>query len=197
MYWCEIFHIIRGQKMENTKVTQLNPENKQSIKSSTPKSFWRITKFRHLIETNMALMQERRQTFVLLGKWLLSVAAVIPLAMHQWMYTIWAIYLPACLLGLMAWDYISHLKHIRDVKSELKQLASKNDSYEQNFVLKRPDRFDIISPYILFAVFFGLIVGGYTAMSKYNKMYGDSTIMNSIKTAKANIKSGAIIVGSE
>tara|TARA_B100002049_G_C16084720_1_gene378805 strand:+ start:2598 stop:3149 length:552 start_codon:yes stop_codon:yes gene_type:complete len=183
--------------MEDAKIHQLNPENKLNSKSTTPKSFWRITKFKNLSESNMSLMQERRQMFILLSRWLLVVATGIPLAMYQWMYSIWAVYLPACLLGLMAWDYISHLKHIREVKKELKVLAVKHDSFEQNYVLKRPDRFDIVSPYVLFTVFFGLIVAGYSLMSKYNEIHGDSTILNSIKTAKTTVKSGAIMIGSE
>lgn len=181
--------------IEQLKTVGVKPDKPR--KTENPTSFWRITKFKELAASNMTTLQERRQMFVVVSRWLLGVAVGVPLGMYQWMYIIWGVYLPSCLLGLYAWDYISHLKHINDTKKELSLLAVKDDSYEQNFVAKRPDKFDIVSPYVLFSVFFILIVAAYATMDSYNKRYGDSTIMNSIAKSKATVKGNNVVVTTE
>lgn len=177
---------------ENLKVVPCADKKPGSKSKSKDMVLYRPIKFRDLAELNQEMLRERRQLWILLAKWLVVTCTLVPAMFWEWRYVVWAIYVPATLLALAAWDYTSHIKHFLDVKKELKELALRDDPYEQNFVKKRPDRADIVYPYIIYLMVIGTIIGAYTMMDIYDNKYGNSVLMKTIKPAagKSSAKPG-------
>jgi len=174
-----IIGLNKGTIMPQTNVEQIFANEKKVEKKM---ALYRPIKFKEVQRLIADAMSERRQMWVLIGKWLLTVCTLIPLSVYEWRWFVWGGYLLLSLLGLYVWDYFSHLRHVSDYKGELQQLAIKNDQYEQNFVLKRPDTKDHVAPYVIYTVCSLVIIFSLTMVDIYHETHGDSPLIEILKS---------------
>lgn len=142
---------------------------------------YRTTKVQVAHKNIEQTFSERRVSWMNVCKIILTICFAIPMSMYHWRYEAWALYFVFTLLGLYAWDYIAHIRHLMRSKAQLKENVLEDCPYESIYMTSRPDKVDIVAPYLIFICLSMLVIAFVEASAIYSRDHADSGLIKILK----------------
>lgn len=170
----------------NSKGSSASLIEKSFVNLSVEHKFYRTTILQNSVKNIEQTFSERRVSWMNVCKIVLTVCFAIPVSMFHWRYQAWSVYFLISLTGLFAWDYISHVRHLVRSKAQVEFYAIKDCPYENDYLSARPDKVDLVAPYLIFAVLSMLVISFFEISIAYSGQYKDSSLIKMIDGASAS-----------
>lgn len=159
---------------------------KSFVNLSVEHKFYRTTILQNSVKNIEQTFSERRVSWMNVCKIVLTVCFAIPVSMFHWRYEAWAAYFVISLAGLFMWDYISHVRHLIRSKAQVEYYAIKECPYENDYLSARPDKVDLVAPYLIFTVLSLLVITFFEISIVYSEDYKDSSLIKMIDSASSS-----------
>ncbi len=159
---------------------------KSFVSLTVEHKFYRTTIISNAGKNIEQTFSERRVSWMNVCKIVLTVCFAIPVSMFHWRYQAWGIYFLISLSGLFAWDYISHIRQMVRAKALVDYYAIDNCRYESKYLTKRPDKIDLVAPYLIFTILSLLVITFFEVSIKYSEEHKDSSLIKMIDNASAS-----------
>lgn len=132
-----------------------------------------------------SVVSDRKQLWMRIFQIVLPLITVIPFAMPMWKYYAWGVVIPLSFILIGFLDYMNHFRHIWDVRDRQLKIILKDDEIEVNYLIVRPDRWDMLSPYVLYLCCCVMIISFFQVTEKYDAIYGDSVLAERLRGSSA------------
>ncbi|MDP2565867.1 hypothetical protein [Pseudoalteromonas marina] len=149
--------------------------------------FYRTTILQHSSKNIEQTFSERRVSWMNICKIILTICFAIPVSMYQWRYEAWALYFIVSFSGLYFWDYISHVRHLVRSKAQVVKYAIDECPYESEYLSARPDKVDLVAPYIIFLILSVFVIAFFETTVVYNKRHEDSKLIEMIEATNSSV----------
>lgn len=177
---------LKNKAVTNSKGNGASLIEKSFVNLSVEHKFYRTTILQNSVKNIEQTFSERRLSWMNVCKIVLTVCFAIPVSMFHWRYQAWGVYFLISLTGLFAWDYISHVRHLIRSKAQVKFYAIKDCPYENDYLSARPDKVDLVAPYLIFVALSLLVISFFEVSIAYGGQYKDSSLIKMIDSASAS-----------